>query len=85
MQEVAMPQSRGMELRKFGPKKADHPSVGRECPACGKLFLPGDFTTLVALGPAADPEEQKKAREGVAYYAVAVECHWTCATGEVDG
>ena len=68
-------------LRRFGPKPDDHPSVGRECPACGKRFKPGDFTTLVCLGPGDDPDEQAKARMGKAYNAVASEVHWACATG----
>lgn len=50
-------------MRKFGPKRADHPSVGELCPACKKPFQVGDFTTLVALGPGDDPEAQERARE----------------------
>ena len=70
-------------MRKFGPKTADHPSVGKECPACGKPFVEGDFTTLVALGPGDDEEAQQKAREGRPYNAVASEIHWACAAGEM--
>lgn len=69
--------------RAFGPKGADHPTIGRPCPACHVAFAPGDFTTLVALGPGDDPDAQERAREGWAYNAVAVEVHYTCATGEV--
>lgn len=36
-------------MRKFGPKKADHPSVGEECRACREPFAAGDFTTLVHI------------------------------------
>ncbi len=68
--------------RKFGPKEADHPSVGDLCPACGKAFRAGDYATLVAIGPGDDPENQQNAREGRAYNAVAVEAHWACVTGE---
>ena len=68
--------------RKFGPKTADHPSVGEECRACWTPFKEGDYTTLIALGPGADPEEQDAAREGRAFNAVAIEVHWACATGE---
>lgn len=68
--------------RKFGPKTADHPSVGRECPACHAPFTAGDFTALVMLGPGDDPEQQEKAAAGRAYNAVALEVHWSCATGE---
>lgn len=70
------------ENRKFGPKSADHPSVGELCAACKKPFQAGDFTTLVALGPADCPEEREKARGGRAYNALSVECHWACVTGE---
>ena len=66
------------QLRKFGPRQT-HPS--RECPACHNVFIPGDYTTLIALGPGADPEEQAKAAVGHAYNAVAIEVHWACATG----
>jgi hypothetical protein len=68
-------------MRKFGPKTADHPSVGEPCPACKVSFKEGDFTTLVVLGPGNDPEEQTKAKEGRPYNAVAVEVHWKCSGG----
>jgi hypothetical protein len=70
------------QLRKFGPKTADHPSVGQECPACRVAFAEGDHTTLVVLGPGPDEESQQRARAGRVYNAVAAEVHWTCATGE---
>ena len=69
--------------RCFGPKTDDHPSVGKACPACGRLFATGDFTTLIALGPGDDPEAQERARQGRPYNSVAQEVHWACATGEV--
>lgn len=62
-------------MRVFGPKKADHPSVGEPCPACRKPFEAGDYTALVMLGPGDDLEEREKARQGRPYNAVAVECH----------
>jgi hypothetical protein len=65
--------------RKFGPKSADHPSAQTRCPACGKPFVAGDYTTLVALGPGDDVDEQRKAAAGRPYNAVAVEVHWACA------
>lgn len=68
----------------FGPKPADHPSVGEPCPACGELLAAGDYTTLVTLGPGADDEAREKARAGRAYNAVAVEIHWGCATGRPE-
>jgi hypothetical protein len=67
-------------LRKFGPKP--YPSLIAKCPACGVLFAKGDYTTLIALGPGNDPEQQVLARQGRSYNAVAVEVHWACATGE---
>lgn len=69
------------EVRMFGPKKADHPSVGERCPACKEKFKAGDYTTLIALGPGDSKEQQQRARGGRAYNAVAVEVHWGCATG----
>lgn len=69
------------DLRRFGPKTEDHPSVGNECPACHNPFAAGDYTTLIPLGPGDDPEAQERAREGRAYNAVAVEVHFACAGG----
>ena len=66
-------------MKRFGPKTKNHPSVGELCPACQKPFIEGDYTTLIALGPGDDPESQRKAKEGGAYNAVAVEVHYSCA------
>jgi len=63
---------------KFGPKPADHPSVGEKCKVCGREFREGDYTTLVPLGPG-DDEERSKAEQGKPYNAVAIEVHWECA------
>lgn len=71
-----------MSPRRFGPKPADDPSIGTPCPACGIAFAIGDYTTLVALGPGADPESRERAREGRVYNAVALQVHYACATGE---
>lgn len=68
-----------MKSRKFGPKEKDHPSVGRDCPACHEPFKAGDFTALIPLGPGNDEEQRERAREGRPYNAVAVEVHWECA------
>ena len=68
-------------LPRFGPRNADTPSA-QPCPACRVPFVAGDFTTLITLGPGADPEERAKAAEGRAYNAVALEVHWSCATGD---
>jgi hypothetical protein len=68
-------------MRKFGPKSDGHPSIGTKCPACQQEFEAGDYTTLVALGPGDDPEEQAKAKALRPYNAVAVEVHWKCAGG----
>lgn len=69
------------DLRKFGPKSDDHPSIGIECPACHKPLATGDYTTLIALGPGDDEGEQEKAATGGFYNAIAVEVHWACGTG----
>jgi hypothetical protein len=82
---TAFVRSRGtVEVRAFGPKDPDHPTVGRQCPACGQPFAAGDYTTLVPLGPGDDKEQQEKARAGRFYNAVAVEVHLACATGHVE-
>lgn len=70
--------------QKFGPKGADHPSVGEKCAACPSPFKEGDYTALVTLGPGDNPEEQRNARNGRAYNVVAVEVHYACATGVVE-
>lgn len=69
-------------VRRFGPKKADHPTVGHKCQACHKPFAEGDFTALVPLGPGDDEEARARAREGAAYTGVAIELHYACVTGE---
>ncbi len=66
-------------MRKFGPKRADHLSVGELCPACRKPFAVGDFTTLIALGPGDDAESRERCQAGRPYNAVAIEVHWDCA------
>jgi hypothetical protein len=71
-------------LRKFGPKADDHPSIGKECPACRVTFKAGDFTTLVSLGPGDNPEQQELCREGRVYVAAVQEVHYACATGITD-
>lgn len=70
---------------KYGPKKATHPSHGEECPACHLPFLEGDYTTLVELGPGGDAEERLKAAHDLPYNAIAVEVHYACSFGEVEG
>lgn len=68
----------------FGPKNADHPTIGVACPACNLLFQEGDITALVVLGPGDDPEAQERAQTGRWYNAVAVELHFTCAGGDPE-
>jgi hypothetical protein len=72
------------DLRRLGPKPAEHSSVGRPCPACQDPFEIGDYTALVPIGPGRDPEEQALARAGLSYNAIALEVHWVCATGRLD-
>jgi len=74
-----------MDLRRFGPKREEDCDIENVCPACAKPFKPGDYTTLIALGPGDDPEAQKRCREGRPYNAIAKEVHWACATGKTDG
>lgn len=65
-------------MRKFGPKTADHPSVGLICMLCDEPFLANEYTTLIVSEPANDEEAAKKAA-GRAYNAKADEVHWNCA------
>jgi len=65
--------------RKLGPKQADHPSVGKECPACHVSFAGGDYTTIVVLGPGDDEEARQRRDQGRPYNAVASEIHWDCS------
>lgn len=71
-------------MTKFGPKTADHPSVGTECPACHQAFLEGDFTTLVVLGPGDDEGARQRRDEGRPYTATATEVHWDCSTQKAN-
>lgn len=66
-------------MRPFGPKTADHPSIGTECPACHQPFVEGDYTTLVILGPGGDEESRQRRDEGRPYNAIATEIHWDCS------
>lgn len=68
--------------RRFGPKKADHPSIGEKCPACRQPFVEGDYTTLAILGPGDDDEARRRRDEGRPYNAVASELHYDCAGEE---
>lgn len=70
--------------RKFRPLPETHPLVTDQikCQACGKVFLAGDVTTLIALGPGDDPDTQQKAYEGKAYNAIALPVHYSCAYGK---
>lgn len=69
--------------RQFGPKTPESAaaSLNRPCRACNVPFVAGDFTALVLLGPGDDPDAQKAMAEGRAYNGVAIEVHWSCATG----
>lgn len=69
----------GQQLRIFGPKSTEHPSVGQPCLACAEPFATGDMTTLLALGPGADEESRERFREGRWFNAPAVELHAACA------
>jgi hypothetical protein len=69
---------REQTLRKFGPKKGE----SRRCPICDDWIVAGEYSTLIALGPGDNPEARKRSRESRPYTAVAVEVHWSCATGE---
>ena len=65
-------------MRKFGPKVANHPSVGEICPLCDESFQQGDYTTLLETEPAS-PEDAEKKAAGRVYTAAAQEVHYNCA------
>lgn len=69
------------ERGRFGPLTADHPSVGRICPACDKPLQVGDTPALVTIGPGDDPDARERARQGRAYNAVAIIAHEECVHG----
>jgi hypothetical protein len=72
-----------MTLRKFDPLTSNHPAVGKiGCVACDELFVAGDRTCIIPIGPGKDEEERERAREGRPYNAIGKLCHWACATGE---
>ena len=71
-------------LPKIGPKDIGHQTVGGTCLLCQELYEAGDYTTLLPLGPGGDPESRTLARAGEPYEGIAVEVHWSCATGEPD-
>ncbi len=70
------------QLQRYGPKLANHPSVGADCPACHTLLMAGDYTALIMLGPGADKDARDRAASGQPYNAAAVEVHYACATGK---
>lgn len=69
---------------KIGPKPADHPTVGYECPACHGLLEEGQFTTVLFVGPGGDPEARQACLDKKPFTPVALEFHWACVTGELD-
>jgi hypothetical protein len=71
-------------MKKYGPKPADHPTIGIGCACCDDPFEAGDYTAIIPLGPGPDPEAQEAHRTGQPYAAIAVEVHWYCAGGTED-
>jgi hypothetical protein len=69
--------SEKVALRVFGPKQADHPSIGRACPLCDVPFHVGDYTCLIGNEPASDDDRAKR-DSGRAYTAKAYEVHRDC-------
>jgi hypothetical protein len=80
LREVAHPPN--VPLQKWGPKAPEHPTIGTKCAACDIPFTAGDFTTAVAMGPGIDKEAREAAALGETYVTVALEVHWSCATGK---
>ena len=65
-------------MRKYGPIEKFHPSIGTPCPACWRTFKPGDYITLIPVGPGENPEAQERMKQNKPYDAVALEVHWDC-------
>lgn len=74
--------ARTIQFRKVGPRPAADLSIGQPCFACGVPFAVGDYTTLIPLGPGNKEAARAEARLGRPFCAVAVQIHWSCATGE---
>jgi len=71
------------EVRKFGPKTADHWSVGKNCSICNKPFKAGDYTALVPVEAGfASFDDAAKAIQGRPYNIEAEEVHYDCATAK---
>ena len=83
LKNIAAHNRPSVEGRRMGPLRADHWLVreaGR-CPACERIFSPGDFVTLFGIGPGADVQAREAARLGRPYNAIALAVHYACATG----
>ena len=64
-------------MRTFGPKTADHPSVGKPCPLCKVPFKEGDMTCLVPMEPT-DPDAIAAKKAGRSFITEGVEVHAKC-------
>ena len=53
-----------------------------QCPACFKPLLPGQFFTMIPIGPGPDPHKRSLARSNLPYLPVFLEVHWACVTGD---
>lgn len=65
---------------KMGPYPEGSPSI--VCPACHAPILPGQFYTLMPIGPGGDPAKRAQARAAVPFQYVVIGVHWACVTGD---
>jgi hypothetical protein len=65
-------------MRAYRPLRADHPCIGMACAVCDRIFVAGDITTAIPLGPGAAPDTQAKALRGGWYSALAIVAHAAC-------
>ena len=65
------------DVRRFGPKEEQHPSLGTKCGKCGVAFAVGDYTALLTINT-------KDLTPNVAIVE-AEEQHWACAVSKADG
>lgn len=52
------------------------------CPACYQPLLPGQFFTMLPIGPGGDPRKRAAARHRLPYGALYIMVHWADVSGD---
>ena len=55
---------------------------GVACPSCNTSLQPGDFVTLVPVGPGPDPDRRRAARMSAPFDVASLIVCWPCVSGE---